>query len=196
MTFVVINRKPAYISLDKYSQMRNEYFDNIEAWGTLNIDLNEAIKLILKKSYKHSPGFFLDEYFWFDFRGEEARNNAWTILHDYSRYKAYCLLLDIRTDDERLRDEPQYPCYPMGKTFEIMHYDTRHFLWLFFGEIINILISVNDITRITGPLDKIKIFTTDMTIQLGKNLHIVPLSKEGRHKIKIRGSTAKLNEIP
>lgn len=129
MSFFTINEQPVFIPWDKYKKLANEFtkdkdpLDKIAAYmeGEASEELFKKIVAYLDKEYNNNPKKFNEEYVNFCLKGEEAKENVWNLIYDYSILYNYPLLYDARDFSEIATDDYQRKfnefTHPMGDVF-------------------------------------------------------------------------------
>lgn len=128
MSYIVINRKPVYISEYTYRELSEEVLKDESpqyrvrsciANSKESIEKGNRIFKFLKTKYKKDRTFFNNTYNCFDFKEKEIKSNIFDLLYDYGHYYKNMKFIDFRTLDEKLKSDLNGDCYdtPLGNTF-------------------------------------------------------------------------------
>lgn len=188
MSYVIINKIPIYLSVQRFKELENEVTkDKDPIWITSStiqghkesIEKSELIYEFLNQKFIEDSERFLKDWLQFDFEGEEASLNVWDLLYDHCVYYGNSFLQDHRDFQEKLSSdyEGESLIYPMGKNFTLNYRikDTKR-LWLFQRKIsyrlIQIVITTNKVYHIVGTLSNFKIYTKSFNLTCNENIEI------------------------
>ena len=125
MSFFIINREPVFIPWNRYRELSREFtkdkdpIDKISAHieGEANNELSRMFLDYLDKEYENNPEEFDNEYANFSLKGEDAKDNIWNLIYDYSVFYNFPLLYDARNFPEILTKNFSEFTHPMGDVF-------------------------------------------------------------------------------
>lgn len=192
MSYLIINKYPVFLSSNKYSEIEDEVCtDKDPRWrisSTIqgHIEAKEKHKLIyqsLKQKYDFNPSKFIVEWVKFDFKEEEARENVWDLIYDYSSLYGFSFLEDMRGSTDKFLEDylGLSMIYPMGKTFVLAFSAKQSPIRLkkFFSKnisLIRLAINIECVKRIIGELSDFIIDHNNIRIRCYQNLEIIPIS--------------------
>lgn len=188
MPYFLINKCPVFLTHNRYNILFNEISRDKDAdWITSSTisghkeveEKNLLISEFLLNEFKKNEKHFLNEWFNFNLLGEEAVNNVFDLLYDYSDYYKNSYLKDLRTDSEKLIDDYNSGSYlnPYGKIFMISYLIKQNNWFNNFANIsnknkIDFLIDIDTVKSIKGNLSDFQIQFVSAIIRFNKNVSV------------------------
>lgn len=190
MSFFTINQEPVFIPWNKYKKLTNEFtkgkdpLDKIAAYmeGDTSKELSKMFVDYLSKEYDNNPKKFDEQYVNFNLKNEEAKENTWNLIYDYSMLYNYPLLYDARDFSEILSNDYQRKfnefTYPMGDVFylkfKIPTVPKRSIFWGHKQDYNETMIKIdcNSVNSIVGSLKGFSITTDKYKLTFYPNLLI------------------------
>lgn len=194
LAYVVIDKKPVYISQKIDAEIRKKFSDTHGAKASVmsiiantkeNKELKKETYKILERQYKDDPQSFVSDYVHFELLDKDAINNVWDLLYDYCHYLGYAFLTDIRSFTSKLKNDYEGDSYtfPMGKIFALDHFVKSYCWWWRFmskkkGRTVRLIISADYVTRIVGTLDNFLLYTNNFVVRCNHEFQISPIDMQ------------------
>lgn len=188
MPYYLIENIPVFLTRKKYSELREAVLKDKDAiWRTVSMiqgnketdEKNNLMYEMLIKMHREDKAKFLLEWYSFDLINEEASQNIWDLLNDFSAYYGYSYLKDYRDFSDKLKDDHsgENYLYPMGKVFSFNHFVKPAKWWWKYryrmkGRSIELLIDINKVRRMNGNLKDFYIQFNDSVVRFHSSAQV------------------------
>ncbi|HWP97078.1 MAG TPA: hypothetical protein VN426_09520 [Syntrophomonadaceae bacterium] len=195
MSYYVIDGTPVFLTWARYYQLRVEIMNKLDIgddcfYGIRGWNLKEASllssainDLLQEKKNKDEEGFY-NHWVSFEMDKDEASDNVWELLYDYSHLTRNSVVRDVR-EDESIGSS--LGCntfrYPMARVFalDLMAYKRPFSKWLFGHKRCKstFLIDSDKVASIKGTLDDFVMIHRDEQIRFASLIELGSAKNQG-----------------